>query len=994
MGEPYHAFGDGALGLGGNEDFLPSLGNFIGSELGSELGMDMRETTLSCVFCKVDFKSSQATRSGKCEVKLLQCFHSACGHCLERFVRDGSPFQCPACDTTVEGQNYDHYLSNFPENECIDNWAVEQQKSIACEECVEENPAVKYCVQCFRKLCVDCSRHHQRSKTTSTHKLSTLEERQAESMHRLGFCALHPHWHLEFFCQTCGHMCCRECIACDHEHHEYKLPVGAVVARHRDLVADQVHELRTIARLIHKRHQYLTRSIRECDTELGNARMSVDKIVMGVDVSIQERRQALLSEIDAFKANRQGCLEEQRAAITSNMVSMWQTIDFVERTLDTGTAMEILFLKGYVNAGYSNCMDSALSVVREALMPAKIVWHGTLISQVAETLKGMAGVVTMRHARGVAASSRARSGIHAEVVEALCAPLAAEALRGHDEDTWMAPSGQSMTTSSGAVLPPVVMLPSSKDAQDSEGGAPRVSDSCPGSSNAAVLDGKVTTSPKATQPAPAAGRQESGGEAEAPGPTRVRRRRRGGASGRRAAAAAAAAAAASAAAATSGATAVPHDSSEDGGGTPKEAEQNSEPVVLKLGSVLDLDAEPPPRIPLARSLPGPRVSPWSVMHFMQQMTRPGTSGRQAVPGCDVPTKIFLHDAVVDGAENPEFEEHPEPEGHPGPYSQPPQQNIELECVVDLRSTRPCAAESGVHSLGNRDLVNSFGTLRAIFGSQGEGFACFLSPCGLAVDSALIYVADTLNHRIQVFDKKSHKYLGQVSPYSQEIGDLRDPSGVSVIGDRHLAIVEYGLDRVVHIQLSKDSFDIVRSIKLEESLYGPFGCACGQNRIYVADSCHHRCVVCDLSGRRLFEIGSRGVGPGQFEYPTCIVIFSDAGFAVGDRDNNRLQVFNSAGKFSHYIPSDWTVHDANRYKNALAPPPGKLQGPMGIGCDRNNRIYVCDCGSNRLQIFTRRGEWLWSSDTGEHKVSFQSPTAVAIDEAGLVYIASDHCVQIF
>jgi len=57
--------------------------------------------------------------------------------------------------------------------------------------------------------------------------------------------------------------------------------------------------------------------------------------------------------------------------------------------------------------------------------------------------------------------------------------------------------------------------------------------------------------------------------------------------------------------------------------------------------------------------------------------------------------------------------------------------------------------------------------------------------------------------------------------------------------------------------------------------------------------------------------------------------------------------------------------------------------------------VCDCGSHRVQIFTRDGRWLWSSDTvSKDSPVFRSPTGVAIDEDGQVYVASDHCVQVF
>ena len=46
---------------------------------------------------------------------------------------------------------------------------------------------------------------------------------------------------------------------------------------------------------------------------------------------------------------------------------------------------------------------------------------------------------------------------------------------------------------------------------------------------------------------------------------------------------------------------------------------------------------------------------------------------------------------------------------------------------------------------------------------------------------------------------------------------------------------------------------------------------------------YRCLVLSTSGATLFEFGSRGCGPGQFEYPECLATFSDGYIAVSDKE---------------------------------------------------------------------------------------------------------------
>jgi len=269
---------------------------------------------------------------------------------------------------------------------------------------------------------------------------------------------------------------------------------------------------------------------------------------------------------------------------------------------------------------------------------------------------------------------------------------------------------------------------------------------------------------------------------------------------------------------------------------------------------------------------------------------------------------------------------------------------------------------------------------------------FQSPCGLALDRTRIYIADTLNHRIQVFDKGTYALLGQVDiPCNSEVAQLQDPSGLCCIEEGTIIVVEYGLDRVLSLRLASDSLEVtdVRMLS-DKSLYGPFGVGFSQGRIIVADSCNHRCVALNAAGETLFEFGGRGCGAGLFEYPECLAVFSDGYIAVSDKDNHRVQVFDGDGGFCHYIPSNWTTSEVSW--TSRDPPQGRLRGPMGMVCDMRDRLYVCDCGGNRIQIFTRSGQWLWSSCSAG--VSFRSPTAIQIDERGEVYVASDHCVQVF
>jgi DNA-binding beta-propeller fold protein YncE len=68
-------------------------------------------------------------------------------------------------------------------------------------------------------------------------------------------------------------------------------------------------------------------------------------------------------------------------------------------------------------------------------------------------------------------------------------------------------------------------------------------------------------------------------------------------------------------------------------------------------------------------------------------------------------------------------------------------------------------------------------------------------------------------------------------------------------------------------------------------------------VYVSDGYGGaRVVKYSRDGRFLLEWGKRGTGPGEFGLPHNLVVDSQGRVYVTDRDNERVQVFDAAGKF--------------------------------------------------------------------------------------------------
>jgi len=131
-------------------------------------------------------------------------------------------------------------------------------------------------------------------------------------------------------------------------------------------------------------------------------------------------------------------------------------------------------------------------------------------------------------------------------------------------------------------------------------------------------------------------------------------------------------------------------------------------------------------------------------------------------------------------------------------------------------------------------------------------------------------------------------------------------------------------------------------------------------IYVADGYGNSVVHRFSSDGKLKKTwGGCGSGPGQFATPHGINVLRDGRILVGDRENNRLQVFDADGSYL----TEWRGF----YK------------PMDIYVDSRQKIYVTD-QRPRVTALNSQGEIL-----GASKPALAVPHGITGDMDGNIFI---------
>ena len=142
--------------------------------------------------------------------------------------------------------------------------------------------------------------------------------------------------------------------------------------------------------------------------------------------------------------------------------------------------------------------------------------------------------------------------------------------------------------------------------------------------------------------------------------------------------------------------------------------------------------------------------------------------------------------------------------------------------------------------------------------------------------------------------------------------------------------------------------------------------------YVADGYSNRRVAkFDKDGRFLFEFGGAGTGPGQFAengHVHGIAIDAQRRIYVCDRGNNRVQIFDENGKYL----DEWD----------------NITDPSDVKITPDGTAWVVSRGGNRLlQYDIATGKRLtywgtWGTGTGH----FDRPHYISVDSEGNLYVA--------
>lgn len=273
----------------------------------------------------------------------------------------------------------------------------------------------------------------------------------------------------------------------------------------------------------------------------------------------------------------------------------------------------------------------------------------------------------------------------------------------------------------------------------------------------------------------------------------------------------------------------------------------------------------------------------------------------------------------------------------------------------------------------------------VWGSNGTGDGQFTIPRSAAVaPDGSIYVADSGNHRIQVFDSAGN-FLMKWGGEGSGPGQFSEPWGIAVGPDGTVYVADTWNHRVQLFTPTGDyisafgSFANVQHDAQDQpgTFWGPRDIAVdAQGNVYVTDTGNKRIQKFTADGQFLQTFGGGGIIPGAFEEPVGIDIDNQGNIYVADTWNRRIQKFDS--NLNPIL--QWDVVNAWESESVVNKP--------YLAVDNQNRVFISDPEGYRIIVYDgNTGDVLatWGQ-YGQDLASFQLPVGVAVDSQNNLLVA--------
>lgn len=303
--------------------------------------------------------------------RVLRCLHVFCEACLSKQQRplSSSPSKssqstkgvicCPKCHTETEcihgvkSLPLDYVLINRLDMEAI------QKRTVICTSCKSEENAIARCQDCSSFLCPNCKQAHSSMLCFENHLVVPFEafdEDQAQ-IHRPVICPRHPREVSQLYDPACGMALCNECLVAGHQGHGCK-KVSEFDFQERNYLTTLLLEAREKLECFDQINDSLTSSLSELQTTRDSVRSAIEESYITFKNILDQARADAMTELESLHTSQEMRVMDDIQLCQESRVNLEHSIEFGDKLSKYGDAAEFLSLKMLVTTRISKLMHS------------------------------------------------------------------------------------------------------------------------------------------------------------------------------------------------------------------------------------------------------------------------------------------------------------------------------------------------------------------------------------------------------------------------------------------------------------------------------------------------------------------------------------------------------------------------------------------------------------------------------------------------------------
>lgn len=276
-------------------------------------------------------------------------------------------------------------------------------------------------------------------------------------------------------------------------------------------------------------------------------------------------------------------------------------------------------------------------------------------------------------------------------------------------------------------------------------------------------------------------------------------------------------------------------------------------------------------------------------------------------------------------------------------------------------------------LGLQTVLNPNGAPQYSQQIYGEYGMTLNKPMDVTKTNSFIYVSDTNNKRVVVYDITG-SVLYTFGEEGSNPGQFNFPYGITTDAEGKVYVADM-YNGKISIHDEKGEFIEYFAPAYFDKIKSPAGLRIINEKVYVTDIQSNRVYVLNLQGEILLEVGESGVNEGQFVAPNAVTADKDGFIYVVDTGNARVQIFDGEGNFQKIINGSKDGTGSSVFVN-----------PRGIGIDKRGFIYVVSNLTHLVYGFNKNGEEMFQfGGMGEGNGQLYLPNGLFIDESDTVFI---------